>query len=117
MTYEHELNDAKKYLHNYCGLANCFVGGGNEWTPRQISWFHEQNGHKYGLYVNEDILGDGLTEVYLDYHPEDTGFDKYDAWLNTEEGHYFMEEELTYWLEWCLDGNNTDSHFVEEFDK
>lgn len=116
MTYEYELNIAKKYLYNYCGLANCFVGSGNEWSPRQISWFCEYDGHKYRLYVNEDVLEGGLTETYLEFYPENTDFGKYDAWLSTEEGHCFMTEELTYWLEWCLDENNTNSHFVKEFE-
>lgn len=90
MTYEYELNDAKKYLHNYCGLENCFVGGTNCWTPRQISWFCRYGGRNYRLYVNEDVLGDGLSEMYLDENPDDTDFEKFDEWL-------ILKEAMKFW--------------------
>lgn len=117
-TFSASNTEAKKeHLDNFCGLENCFISGGNEWSPRQISWFCKGCCHNYMLYVNENVLGDGLKERYLEYYPEDTDFNGYDAWLNTEEGHKIIEYELTYWLMFCLDGGNTDSHFVEVFDK
>lgn len=117
-TFSASNTEAKKeHLDNFCGLENCFISGGNERSPRQISWFCKGYGHNYRLYVDEDVLGDGLTQRYLDYYPEDTDFNGYDEWLNTEEGHKIIEYELTYWLMFCLDGGNTDSHFVKVFDR
>ena len=58
-----------------------------------------------------------LAEVYLDENPDDPDFEKFDEWLKSEHGHEVMLDELMFWLEHCLEGNNIGSHFVEEFDK